>query len=166
MSTVVIFSGKYGSTRQYAEWIAKDLSAPVKPFKQAGERDVAGTDTVILGSSVMMEGLTLKAWIQAHWPVLKTKRVILFSVSATHPTDEAGIKAILQRSLTPEMISHIGYFPLHGRVRFADYNFIIRAIMKAIMKSDKAATKENPTGEFDSVKRENVAPIVAAARGG
>ena len=163
MSAVVIYSGKYGSTRQYAEWIAEDLSAQVKPAKQAGEGDLAGADTVVLGSSVQVESLTMKAWIGRHWPVLKGKRVILYSVSATNPADEPAIKAILQRSLTPEMISHVRFFPLHGRIRLADYGFPLRQIMKAMMKSDKGSGS-GAAGEFDFVKRENTAPIVAAAR--
>ncbi len=166
MTSIVVYSSKYGSTRQYAEWIAQELSIPVKSFKDVKERDLAGAGTIIMGSSVMVDSLTMKGWIKARWPLLKEKRLILFSVSATKPTDGPAIKAMLEHSMTPEMIARIQFFPLHGRLVIDRLPLLLRPLMKAIMTSDKkaAASGAGMTGEFDGVKLENIAPILAAAR--
>jgi menaquinone-dependent protoporphyrinogen oxidase len=166
MTSIVVYSSKYGSTRQYAEWLAEELSIPVKSFKDVKERDLDGADTVILGSSVMVDSLTMKGWIKARWPLLKEKRLILFSVSATLPMDEPAMKAVLEHSMTPEMIARMQFFPLHGRIVLAKLPFLLRPLIKAIMKSDKgsAGSGAGMTGEFDGVKRENIAPILAAIR--
>jgi menaquinone-dependent protoporphyrinogen IX oxidase len=167
MNAVIVYSGKYGSTRQYAQWISEELSAPIMSVKEAKEKDLAGADTIILGSSVMVDSLSMKGWIKARWPLLKEKRVILFSVSATSPADEPAVKGILEHSMTPEMISHMRFFPLHGRLIIANLPLLLRPLIKAIMKSEKGSDSgAGMTGEFDGVKRENIEPIIKAARSG
>ncbi len=164
MKALIVYSGKYGSTKQYSEWISEDLSVPAVPIKSVKDKDIAAVDTVILGSSVMMGSLTMKGWLKAHWPsALEGKRLILFSVSGTKPTDQKGNKDILEQSLSPEMISKMKFFPLYGRIRMSDLPLLLRPLIKAIEKSKKDA-EPGATGEFDGVKRENIAPIVSAAR--
>ena len=169
--TLVVYASKQGSTRQYAEWIAEDLSARAVPFTQARPADLEGADTVILGSAVRMGSLLLGKWIRENWRILSARRLILFSVSATPPGDEKALRETLERSLSAEMIGRMTWVPLHGRLTIATLPLPLRLIMKAASRPRADAGKGSPDGspaeliqEFDAVSRESIAPILKAAR--
>ena len=170
MSGLVVYSSKYGSTREYAEWIGGELSFPAVPCADAKRTQLEASDLVILGSSVNMGSLTIKSWIRKNWPVLAAKRLILFTVSGTPPSDEKKLRETLAASLAPEMIGRMQWFPLHGRIRFAALPPLLRFMLKAFSGKQDAAGGAAAGGgpdalqEFDDVRRENIAPIVKAAR--
>ncbi len=170
-STLVVYASKQGSTRQYAEWIAEDLSARAIPFAQARPADIEAADTVVLGSAVRMGSLILGKWIKENWRILSARRLVLFSVSGTPPGDEKGLREILEKSLSPEMIGRMSWVPLHGRLTIATLPLPLRLIMKAASRPRADAGKGTPAGspaepmvEFDGVSRESIAPILKAAR--
>jgi hypothetical protein len=169
--TLVVYASKQGSTRQYAEWIAEDLSARVLPFTQARSADLEGADTVILGSAVRMGSLLLGKWIRENWRILSARRLILFSVSATPPGNEKELRETLEKSLSPDMIERMTWVPLHGRLTIATLPLPLRLVMKAASRPRADAGKGSPAGtpaelmlEFDGVSRESIAPILKAAR--
>jgi hypothetical protein len=168
---LVIYASKQGSTRQYAEWIAEDLSARAIPFKQARPTDIEAADTVILGSAVRMGSLILGKWIRENWRILNARRLILFSVSATPPGDEKELRKTLEKSLSHEMIGRMTWVPLHGRLTIATLPLPLRLVMKAASRPRPDTGKGSPAGspaelmqEFDAVSRESIAPILKAAR--
>ncbi len=169
--TLVVYASKQGSTKQYADWIAEDLSARAIGFTAARRADIEAADTVILGSAVRMGSLVLRNWIAENWPALSAKRLILFSVSGTPPGDEKGLRQILEHSLSPDMIARMSWVPLHGRLTIATLPLPLRLIMKAAArprpdsgKGSAAGSAEAPMREFDGVSRESIAPILKAAR--
>ena len=85
--TLVVYASKQGSTRQYAEWIAQDLSARAIPFAHARPADLEAADTVVLGSAVRMGSLILGKWIKENWRILSARRLILFSYRGKTPLD-------------------------------------------------------------------------------
>jgi menaquinone-dependent protoporphyrinogen IX oxidase len=169
--TLVVYASKQGSTRQYAEWIAEDLSARAIPFAHARPADLEAADTVVLGSAVRMGSLILGKWIKENWRILSARRLILFSVSATPPDDTKELRETLERSLAQEMIGQMTWVPLHGRLTIATLPLPLRLIMKAASRPRADAGKGSPAGspaermvEFDGVARESIAPILKAAR--
>lgn len=49
-STLVIYSSKYGSTKQYAQWIANELKADLKEVSEVKSYELIYYDTVVFGA--------------------------------------------------------------------------------------------------------------------
>lgn len=159
----ILYQGKYGSTRQYAEWIGEATGLPV--FNLAKETpDLDRYDFLILGSAVYVGRMKISQWLAAHWEAIKDKPVLLFSVSGTAP-EHPGIEDILTASLTPLMLDKLDYQPLRGRLRLEELSWLMRFLLKlgARIEKDEEARQRMRTG-FDFVKRENIRPILAWVR--
>ena len=66
--TIVIYTSKYGSAKQYAEWIGEELSCPVKALKDVTKEELSGYSTLIYGGGVHAGGIegfdTFKKWLK------------------------------------------------------------------------------------------------------
>lgn len=121
--TVVVYKSKYGSTRQYAQWVASDLNADlidldnIKNVSQLSEYQ-----TIIFGSYIRIGKIVTSDFISKNWEDLKDKSIILFSVSGANP-DNPEIKEYYNLSLPPEIRSKIRFFSFwghHPKLNFAD----------------------------------------------
>ena len=166
MKTLVVYSSRHGSTAQYAQWIAEDLGVSALPIQKAGRQDLEGAEQLVIGSSVQIGKLTISSWLQSHWASLQGKKLVFFSVSGTKPEETEKIGEIFSKSMTDEMQGQMKRFSLLGRMRMDDMPRIIRWMMKNASRMEKDPEKKaNMMAEFDGVKRENVGPVVSAARG-
>ena len=165
MKTLVVYSSGYGSTKQYAEWIAQDLGAQAVPFAKADRRNLGEADRLVIGSSVRIGKLTISSWLNRNWEALKAKKVVFFSVSGTKPEDVKAIDEIYAKSMSDEMKAGMKRFALHGRMKFDTMSPFFRWMIKNVAKMEKdPAKREQMFAEFDDVKRESVVPVVAAAK--
>lgn len=55
--SIVIYTSKRGSTKQYAEWIAEDLSGEALPLSDAYGMDLHGYDCIIYGGWIRGSGI-------------------------------------------------------------------------------------------------------------
>ncbi|MDX5584811.1 MAG: hypothetical protein QNK20_07740, partial [Aureibaculum sp.] len=72
MKGAIFFTGKFGSTQQYAHWISEYTSFPVFNLNQENP-DPTDYDLLVLGSSIMISRPTIKKWLKAFWPMIKDK---------------------------------------------------------------------------------------------
>jgi hypothetical protein len=62
MKTIVIYKSKTGYTKQYAQWIAEELSADILPADKVSFQKLAEYDCIIFGGrlyAVGIDGLSL-----------------------------------------------------------------------------------------------------------
>ena len=62
MKPIVIYKTKYGSTKEYGEWIAEDLGCSAVDAKSVKVSDLLAYDTIIYGGGLYAEiinGITL-----------------------------------------------------------------------------------------------------------
>ena len=118
--TLIAFQSKYGSTKQYAEWIQKESNGDLVNIENGDHLDLAGYDLIIIGGSVRVGKIVIAPFIEDHWSAMKEKKVILFTTSATPPRHPK-IQSIYEKSLPEEIRKAIKYFPLHGRTAFTDF---------------------------------------------
>ena len=159
MKGAIFFSGKYGSTHEYANWIAEatglqvfDISkSDVNPFK---------FDYVVLGSSIIYFRLSMKKWLYANKNFLVGKPIVLFSVSGA----PAGKKLNnwVRNSIPKSLKAGIEHFSLRGRLDHSKVAWPIRLSLKigAFFNRDPDASKDERYG-FDYVDRNTIDPIVA-----
>ena len=156
---LIVYQSKYGSTKQYAEWIQKECHGDLVNIENGDEPNFAGYDIVIIGSSVRIGNIVIAPFIEDHWGVMKGKRVILFTTSATPPRHPK-IQSIYEKSLPEEIRKEIKYFPLHGRISRANltcWDKFLIAIGK-IMEQDETLKKDMGK-DFDGVQRDNLLPL-------
>ncbi len=86
MSTIVIYKTKYGSTKQYAEWIAEDLGCDAVDAKNVKVDDLLGYDTIIYGGGLYAEVINGVSLITRNIEKLRDKKIIVYTTGIT-PSD-------------------------------------------------------------------------------
>ena len=158
MNGAIFFSGKYGSTEQYAKWISEATGLPVFDIKDSNA-DPSKYENLILGSSIIFFRLTFRKWASANLSKLNGRSKILFSVSG------AGASAKLNRwvsdSLPSELFSQMEHVGLHGRLDHSKVSWWIRLMLwfGSLINPDPEASKEERYG-FDHVDKESIEPIL------
>lgn len=158
MNGAIFFSGKYGSTAQYAQWIGEATSLPVIDIKDPNA-DPSKYDFLILGSSVLFFKPTIRKWVKANLTLINSKPTVLFTVSGAGPGPK--LEGWLANSLPKSLISRIKHFGLRGRMNPMELSWGLRQIMKigAMINPDPQASKEERLG-FDYMDKSSIEPIV------
>jgi menaquinone-dependent protoporphyrinogen IX oxidase len=156
---LIAYQSKYGSTKQYAEWIHQESNGDLVNIEDGDIPDLAKFDIIIIGGSVRVGNIVIASFIKDHWSAIKDKRVILFTTSGTPPRHPK-IQSIYEKSLPQEIRNEIKYFPLHGRISRENLTlwdkFLV--VIGKIMEQDQ--TLKNDMGkDFDGVQRENLLPL-------
>jgi len=158
MNGAIFFSGQYGSTAQYASWISEATGLPVFDVKDA-TADPSAYDFLILGSSVIVYKLTIRKWVRKHLLVLLRKPVMLFTVSGAPGGPK--LDAWVRNSLPENLVSHMAYVALRGRLDLKTVSWLVRMILKigAWRNKDAEARREELEG-FDFMDKASVTPLV------
>jgi len=157
---LIAYQSKYGSTKQYAEWIQQDTEGDLVSIENGDKPDLTRYDIIIIGGSVRVGNIVIAPFIKDHWSVMKEKRVILFTTSAT-PPQHPKIQSIYEKSLPEEIRKEIKYFPLHGRISGKDLTLFDKFLISIgkIMEQDETLKKDMGK-DFDGVQRGNLLPLL------
>ncbi|MGB5708133.1 MAG: flavodoxin domain-containing protein [Arenicellales bacterium] len=158
MNGAIFFSGQYGSTAQYADWISEATGLPMFAVNDANA-DPSKFDYLILGSSVIVYKLSIRKWARANLASIENKPTILFTVSGA----PAGAKldGWIAGSLPESLTSKMKHVALRGRLRPAELNWWVRLILRigAWKNDDPEAKKEELLG-FDYMDKSSIKPIL------
>jgi len=173
--TVVIYKTKYGSAKQYAQWIAEELGADLFENSEISVSKMAEYDTIIYGGSLYAVGILGISLIKQNFDRLKNKKVIVFSVGAS-PAHEKAMNHIKDHNFTPEMKEKVKYFHLRGAFDYNKLNplhkFMMWLMKKMIERKKPENRTKDETGLLDSFSeptdfksKENIIPIVESVKG-
>ena len=87
MKGAIFFASKYGSTAQYANWIAEATGLPVFNINET-KIDLSKYDFLVIDSPIIYYKLFNRKWIKANSAVIEKKPTLLFTVSVA----SAGMK--------------------------------------------------------------------------
>lgn len=171
MKPLVIYQSKYGSTRQYAEWIAEDLGADVKNLKDVSDTDLSSHEIIVFGSYLHIGKIVDVEYIQRNWPLLASKKIVLFTVSGAGPGPAES--KFYEDNLPTDIRSKILHFAFRGRASGLDIKDTLLMLFprtQALLTYFRDKTPEHWAAyehfkSFDAVKREDIAPLVAAVKG-
>lgn len=172
--TVVIFESKYGSTKQYAAWIAQALSRPLFEKKTFRPQDFAHYETIIYGGGLYAGGVSGITLLTKNWDLLCHKKVILFTCGLADPDDPANISSIresLSKVLPPEMLKQIHLFHFRGGVNYPKLSLIHKSMMfilrKMMLKKDPGSLRKEDRlfldtyGKYiDFTNQESIRPLI------
>ena len=71
---VVVYKSKYGSTKKYAEWIAKAAHADLFPCSKISIEKLMEYDTIIYGGGLYMVGIIGFSLIRDNFDKLKKQK--------------------------------------------------------------------------------------------
>ncbi len=135
--TIVLYQSHYGSTKRYAQWIAKALSCPACESKKFPAQDLAGYDTVVFGGGLYAGGVNGVKFIRRNWKLLSDKRVVLFTCGLADPDNlknAANIRDSLSRALSEEILNRLRLFHLRGDMDYSRLSFTHRSMMAMLRK--------------------------------
>ncbi len=144
MNAVVIYKSKYGSTKEYARWIAEELGCPIFEAKSISKDDLVNYDTIIYGGGLYAEIINGVSLITKNFDKLKNKKIAVFSTGIT-PLDCRGYydKMVVEKNFKPEMCDTIKIFNFMGKMILDELSLPHRTAIKALKKL--MGGKENPT---------------------
>ena len=165
MKAAIIYKGKYGATRQYAEWLAEELQLPVFTSDNIDSQKIAAYDFFVIGSSVYVGKWLLRDWLKKHISIFKNKKLFLFVVCATSAYEKPKQEGIIINNFPINFLKEANIFFLPGRVIIKKLSWKYRWILRigASLEKDPAKKKAMLT-DFDNVKKQNIADLVKAVR--
>lgn len=162
MEGAIFFSGTYGSTAQYAQWIGEATDLPVFDVKDANAEPL-NYDFLVLGSSVIIYKLTIRRWVDAKLADIGNKPIILFTVSGASAGPK--LSAWIAASLPTKLLARVKHVALRGRQNPRELSWWHRLILiiGAWKNDDPEAAKQELEG-FDFVDKSSIEPILSLVR--
>ena len=162
MKGAIFFSGKYGSTAQYAIWIGDGTGFPVFDIKDP-KADPSKYDFLILGSSILYFRLTIRNWVNENLTRLQGRTRILFSVSGAGPSNK--LNWWVAQSLPSGLTAQMEHVALRGRLDHSKVSWWVKQMLwiGSLFNPDPEARKDERYG-FDYVDKDSIEPILDLVR--
>lgn len=144
MNGIVIYKTKYGSTKQYAEWISEELGIKAVDAKSVKAEDLLKYDVIIYGGGLYAEVINGVTLITKNYEMLKDKKLIVFSTGIT-PLDcrDYYDTYVIEKNFKPHMTDNIKVFNFMGKMVLSELSLVHRTALKTLKKI--MSSKENPT---------------------
>ncbi|MBR4110524.1 MAG: flavodoxin domain-containing protein [Clostridia bacterium] len=144
MSTVVVYKSKYGSTKQYAEWIAEELGCEALDAKKVKIDDLEKYDTIVYGGGLYAEVINGVILLTKNMDKLEGKKLIVYSTGITPlKYSEYYDKLVIEKNFKPEMLEKIKVYNFLGKMILDELTIVHRTALKTLKKIMQG--KENPT---------------------
>ena len=158
----IFYASKYGSTEQYAHWIADELDVPVYDLRR-DHAEPSDYDFALIAVPVIYHKLMGHKWIRRHTGDLLTRPTFLITVSGAGAGKK--LDGWIATSLPPDLIAHVEHFALRGRQTPRKLTYFDWIMLKigGLMNPDKQAAREEMHG-FDFMDKAQIAPLVERIR--
>jgi menaquinone-dependent protoporphyrinogen IX oxidase len=163
MKGIVLYKSKYGATKQYANWIGKELGIPVSQIDNIKPGLLDQFDYLILGSSVYIGKLLIAKWLKEKEKILEDKKLYFFVVCGTPPDKTDQLNSYLDVSVPENIRRNSDVFFLPGKMILKELSWLDRMLLKmgAKLTKDPKESKRMLT-EYNGVRKENISEIMSA----
>jgi len=141
---LVAYKSRYGSTQQYARWIAEDLGADLREHREVNAAVLRGYDCVVYGGGLYAGGI-LGAGLVAKNPC---SNLVVFTVGAADPATTDYTK-ILGKNFPPEARQPLRVFHLRGIIDYTRMTAVHRGMMALMKKTTLDRKKPEEWNEED-----------------
>lgn len=139
--TAVIYKSKYGSTKQYAEWISNRINADLFEISNITAAKLLEYDTIIYGGGLYASGINGISLITKNFNKINKKNLIIFTVGLASTENKEIFKPIIDKNFTKEMQKSIQIFHFRGGIDYKKLSLVHKPMM-AMLK--KIVSKKNP----------------------
>ena len=144
MKTIVIYKSKYGSTKNYAEWIAGALGCIAVEAKKVSVVDLEEYDNIVYGGGLYGEVINGVHLITKNAQKLAGKKIAVFSTGIT-PLDCRGYydDYVIKKNFKNGVPENIIVFIFLGKMKLDELSVVHRTAIKTLKKI--MSGKENPS---------------------
>lgn len=144
MSTIVVYKTKYGSTRTYAEWIAKELSCNAVDVKNITAEDLLNYDNIVYGGGLYAEVINGVGIITKNIEKLCEKKIAVYTTGIT-PIEcrDYYDKYVVEKNFKNGVPECIKLFNFLGKMKPEELTMVHRTALKTLKKI--MSSKQNPT---------------------
>ncbi|MBZ9687318.1 flavodoxin domain-containing protein [Clostridium estertheticum] len=128
MSTIVVYKSKTGFVRNYAEWIAEELSADILEVSKVNINMLTKYNTLVYGGSLHAVGINGVKFITKNFDKLKDKKLVVFASGAS-PSSEKVIKGVVTNNFTSDQQKCIKFFYLRGGFNYNKLSIFDKVLM-------------------------------------
>ncbi len=158
MKGAIFYASKYGSTAQYAQWIAQATGLPTFNTDE-DPIDPATFDFLVLASPIIYYKLYFQRWLKGHQEAILGRPAMLVTVSGAGPGPK--LDAWMTNVLHAALRGHLQPVALRGRQIPEDLTLVDRAMLliAGLKNPDRQAAREEMQG-FDYMDKASIAPII------
>lgn len=138
----VIYKSHYGSTKQYAQWIAQELEVTPLEAKSVKPSELQNYDLVIYGGGLYASGIIGSELVTKN----PCKKLVLFTVGLADPS-LTDYTEIIEKNIPSELLETTKIFHLRGGIDYKKLSLVHRAMM-AMMK--KMTVDKKSESEYDA----------------
>ncbi len=144
MKPIVLYRSKYGSTKNYAQWIADELSCEAIDAKGIDSAILKDYDTIIYGGGLYAEIIAGVSLITKNIEKLADKKLIVFTTGLT-PTDcrEYYDGMVLEKNFKGDAKDKVKIFNFPGKMIINELSLVHRTAIKTL--KGIMSKKEKPT---------------------
>jgi len=146
--TLIVYFSKYGTTREYAEWIAKELNGDIYSINKFNENILNNYDTIIIGSGLYAGKVKGVDLLVKNYETLKNKKLIIFTCGLADYSKSENMDSIfgrLKKEFPEKIIEEIKIFYLRGGINYKKLNLKHKIMMSLLkrMVTKKGLHKSN-----------------------
>ncbi len=131
MSTIIVYRSKYGSSKQYALWLAEALKCEAKDAKTIGLAEILSYDTIVYVGGLYAGRVKGFKKISKNLDGFKEKQVLLCLVGMTNPDDQEKYLHMFHNNVPEPYRNLVKPFYLRGNQLFSKMSGLHRIMMKA-----------------------------------
>lgn len=176
MKSIVLYQSKYGSSRQYALWLAEDLQCEAKETAGISLKELRDCDVILCVGGLYASGVSGFREVKKHLGQLTDKKLALCMVGMTNPADKERYDAVYRHNVPEEYRSFVRPFALRGDQLFSEMSGLHKLMMKVLKRQvekipEAARTDENRFflqsfgKDTRFVSREQIRDVVDYVRG-
>ena len=170
-NVAITYKSQYGTTKQYAEWIAEALDAPIFEVSEIKPAQLMSYDMVIHGGGLYAGGIDGIKLVTKN----PCKALTVFTVGLADPSD-TDYSDILNKNFKPDQLAKVKVFHLRGGMDYKKLGIIHRGMMAML----KRMTAKKPESELavddkilldtygkklDFMDKDSIKPLVEFVKG-
>ena len=166
----VIYKSIYGTTKQYAKWIAEELNASLFEASEMKAKQLLNYDVVVFGGGLYASGIIGVKLVKNN----PCNALVVFTVGAANP-ETTDYKGILSKNFSNVLLAKIRIFHFQGGIDYGKLNPVHRAMMAMLRKSierkplnkrdaDDPAFLATYGKKFDFTDKAAISPLVEYVR--
>ncbi len=164
MKGLIVYKGKYGATMQYSIWLGAALNYPVVKSDFVRPDQITQADCIIIGTSVYIGQLQIKQWLRSNIPLLEGKQLIFFIVAGGVPDKLEEVRTYYEKCVPAELRANASCCYLPGRLSFGLLSLKDKIMLRIGAWIAARNGKKIEISDYNHVSRENLAPVIEAAR--
>ncbi|MGN6352202.1 MAG: flavodoxin domain-containing protein [Parafilimonas sp.] len=165
MNGIIIYTSKYGATKQYAEWLGEMLNLPAISSNRIMKDDLEKYDYILLGTPVYFGKFKLKAWLRHNIRTLINKKLLLFIVNATTSEETEKRNKFIEDNVPRELRPYCKFFFVPGRVIHEKLTLRDKLVLRLVALFEKDPVKKKALYEdLNGVRKEELLSFLDEAQ--